>query len=447
MKEMKRRTFLKKTGISLAGTSLMGTYGTAAFGATLRASALETVNVALIGCRGMGFHILNQHLKMADVRCIALCDVDRKVLDERAAELEKEHNQKPRLYDDFRKLLENKDIDAVIIGTPDHWHCLPFVYACQEGKAVYVEKPMANSIAECDLMVEAANRYGVVAQVGQQQRSGEQWKTVMDKIKSGDLGKLRKVEIWANFNYGVGPEKRPVTTVPEGVDYDFWLGPAPFRSTFNPARFHGSWRMFWDYGGGLITDWGVHLIDMALWAGDINDDPTTILAAGKNLSFENNDHETYDTMSVLWPQKDYLISWEHTAGTQNGYGKKPYGLRFICDLGTLQADRGGYTIFPEWDNEKKADKVEAFEYKEGRENHDLHSRNFIECLKANDPNTHCPPAIGRQVALYAHAANIAVRSGEYKLEWDADKRKFKRARKANAYIEPEYRKPWALPKL
>jgi predicted dehydrogenase len=440
-KKHSRRKFIKNTGLGIAGVGLLSTYPVP--GTAKPLSPLETVNIGLIGCRNMGFGDLKHHLNLPDTRCIAMCDVDANVLDERTAEIEKTYNQKPEKYSDFRKLLENKDIDAVIIGTPDHWHCLPMIYACQEGKAVYVEKPMANSIAECNLMVKAANKYNAIVQVGQQQRSGKQWHDVMKSLKSGKLGKLRKVEIWANFNYGVGQMKKPDEPIPNGVDYDFWLGPAPLRTTFNATRYHGSWRMFWDYGGGLVTDWGVHLIDMALWAGDVKAAPSSVMSYGKNLSFENYNHETYDTMSVIWPQDDYVMTWEHTAGTQNGPDGMSYGLRFICDDATIFANREQYKIIPEDDS----DDIERFAFEEGRQNHDLHAKNFIDCIKNNNRDTACTPETGRQVALYAHMANIAVRSGEGKLEWDNQKNRFSNSKKANAYIVPEYRKPWELPKL
>ncbi len=413
---------------------------------TARPAPSDTVNVALIGCRNKGFGILLNHLDFPDTRCVAMCDVDDNVLQSRAAEIQKTYNQKPKLYHDFRKMLENKDIQAVIIGTPDHWHGLPRVYACQAGMDIYVEKPMANSIEECNVMVKAANQYNRIVQVGQQQRSGRHWHEIMNHIKSGKLGTLRKVVIWANFNYGVGGKKVPDEPVPEGVDYDFWLGPAPLKKTFNRNRFHGSWRMFWDYGGGLMTDWGVHLLDMALWAGDVVKAPEKVLSFGKNLSYFDHAHETFDTMSVVYPLDKYVITWDHTAGTQTGPYDKNYGLRFICDDGSIVANRAGYQIKPEWDNDKKTYVVDAYESDKGRENHDLHSRNFIDCIKSREkPN--CPPEIGRQVALCAHMANIAARTGDNMLVWDEKNNRFTNSEIADKYIAPEYRKPWILPKL
>ncbi len=405
----------------------------------------DQLNVALIGARGRGFRVLEQHLGLPEVNCVGICDVDENILREKSAVLTDKYGQKARQYTDFRKLLEDKDVDAVIIGTPDHWHCLPAVYACQAGKDVYVEKPMANTIAECNVMAEAARHYGRVMQVGQQQRSGQVWNDVMAYIKAGKLGKLRRATIWANFNYGIGPEKRPDTSAPAGVDYDFWLGPAPKRA-FNPSRFHGSWRFFWDYGGGLMTDWGVHMIDMALWAKDITRPPSITLSYGNNSSYHDRDRETFDTMSVTYPEEDYIIVWEHTAGTQNGPYDHLYGIAFTGDDGTLVAHRGGWEVFPEWDNGKEANKIEKVEFQKGNPGHDLHIRDFVKCVKERGTPA-CSPEIGRTVALAAHFANIAVRTGNYQLKWDDHKNKFTNAKTANHLIEPEYRKPWKLPKI
>ena len=441
-----RRAFIKKSALTIGGASLAGSVTAPFFYNTSRAAPSDIINVGLIGCNSMGFGDLEKQLAFDDARCIALCDVDANVLDRRAADVKNNFGQTPEKYSDFRKMLENNDLDAVIIGTPDHWHCLPMVMACEAGKDVYVEKPMANYIEECNLMVKAANKYNRVVQVGQQQRSGVMWQDIMKTIKSGELGKLRKVEIWANFNYGVGGKKEPDSPVPAGVDYDFWLGPAAKRDTFNAQRFHGYWRMFWDYGGGLMTDWGVHLIDMALWAGDVTDAPKTILSYGDNLSYEDNYRDVFDTMSVTFPLKEYMITWQHTAGTQNGPWDKSYGLNFICDNASIVANRSGYKILPEYDEDKEADKVPGFEFDKGREDHDVHARNFLDCVKSR-AKTNCPPETGRQVALYAHMANIAARTGDGKLEWDDANNRFTNSKTANELIVPSYRGPWQLPKV
>jgi predicted dehydrogenase len=441
--KLNRRNFIQKASVTAAGAGVFSILPSELWNSGI--APADKVNIALIGCKNQGFWDLKCHLEYNDVNCVALCDVDSKILNDRAAEIKKTYNQVPKLYSDFRKMLEQKDIDAVIIGTPDHWHCLQLVYACQAGKDVYVEKPMANTIAECNIMVKASDYYKRIIQVGQQQRSGFVFQESMRMIKDGTIGKLRKVNIWGNFDYGTGANIVADGPVPDGVDYDMWLGPAPLRP-FNKSRFHGTWRHFWDYGGGLMSDWGVHLLDMGLWAKDLVEAPPQVLTYAANSSTEKKMRETFDTMTVVYPKKDYVINWDMTAGVQQGPYEKLYGLAFIGESGTIVTDRSSYQVFPEWDNAKKAGKTEAKSFKEGKESHPQHARNFIDCIKSRNTPA-CPPELGRVAALHAHIPNIAARTGEPLLIWDDAKSRFTNSEKANQLIEPVYRAPWTFPKV
>lgn len=437
-----RRHFLSNVSKAAAATGLAPFVTKPSFAATPKTAAADKLVVALIGCNSMGFGDLQNALKQPGVVCGALCDIDDAVLARRSADVEKLQGTKPALYKDFRKMLENKDINAVIIGTPDHWHALTMIAACEAGKDVYVEKPLANSIAECDAMVRAARTYNRVVQVGQQQRSGPHWIAAMDFIKSGKIGQLRKVNVWGNFNYGIGQPKAPDGPVPAGVDFDMWLGPAPQRP-FNKTRFHGSWRMFWDYGGGLLTDWGVHLMDIALWAKDITQLPLSVSASGGNFSFPDHAHETFDTMSVCYQLPDYTINWEHTAGTQMGPYGRNYGLAFVGNDATLVINRDSWEVFPETENGRY--KIPALpKQMSNGESHEAHMKNFIECITTRkDPA--CPIENGRLVAAYTHMGNIALRTGS-QVKWNEATKNFGTNAAANALITPTYRKPWALPK-
>jgi len=442
---MNRRKFIGKTALTAGGAGLMSIFP----GITKRFQPLppsDTLNVALIGCRNMGFGILEHHLSNPGVNCVALCDIDDSVLNERSTEVKKKYNQSPTLFKDFRKLLEQKDIDAVIIGTPDHWHCLITIYALQAGKDVYVEKPMANSIAECNIMVKAADYYSDrIIQVGQQQRSGFIFQKAMDLIKGGKIGKLRRVNIWANFEYGTGSVIVPDEPVPAGVDFNMWLGPAPERS-FNQTRFHGMWRMFWDYGGGLMSDWGVHLLDIGLWAKDITAPPEKVLVYGANTFHEKRSRETFDSMSVIYPKDDFVINWDMTAGVEHGPYDSSYGLAFIGDNATMIVDRSKIVLTPEFDSDAKKPRTEEFKYTEGKESHSEHVSNFIECIKTRKKPA-CPPEIGRVAALHVHIPNIAARTGEPTLVWNDAESRFTNSEKANELITPVYREPWHLPEF
>ncbi len=439
---MDRRKFIRNTSLSSAGIGLYTIMPTSSWSSGV--SPNDTLNVALIGCRNMGFGILQHHLSNPGVNCVALCDIDDSILNERSSEVSKKFNQSPKLYKDFRKLLEQKDIDAVIVGTPDHWHCLITVSALQAGKHVYCEKPMANTIAECNIMVRAANYYNKqVVQIGQQQRSGFVFNKAMELIKTGRIGKLRRVNIWANFNYGVGQNIIADEPVPAGVDFDMWLGPAPLRS-FNKTRFHGVWRMFWDYGGGLMSDWGVHLLDIGLWAKDITRPPEKVLVYGANTYHEKRSRETFDSMSVIYPKDDFVINWDMTAGVEKGPYDSSYGLVFIGDLGTIVLDRSKLIISPEWDSQAKKPKTEEYKFTEGKESHGDHVKNFLDCIRTSSKPA-CPPETGRAAALHVHIPNIAARTGEPLLLWDDMNNRFTNSAAANELITPVYRKPWALP--
>lgn len=439
-KELNRRSFLKNAVMASAITVLPSSVI-----AMKHIAPSDKVAVALIGCRSKGFGILKNHLDYKDTVCVAMCDVDANILNKRADEVKKNYNQSPKLYADYRKMLEQKDIDVVIIGTPDHWHCLQMVESVQAGKDVYVEKPMANTIEECNIMVKAANYYDRIVQVGQQQRSNPIFIEVMKMLKSGTIGALRKVNMWANFNYGLGAEPFMDEPVPKGVDYDMWLGPAPNRP-FNRNHFHGSWRHFWAYGGGMFSDWGVHLIDMGLWAKDQVKAPKQVMTFATNNSSFMKKRDTFDTMNVIFPVKDYVINYDMTAGVQQGPYELMYGISFIGDKGTIKCDRGKYKVIPEWDHKNKEFMIEAKEYKKGKESHSTHVRNFIDCVKTRNTPA-CPPEVGRVAAIHVHTANISARINEPLLIWDDMKNTFVNSERANNYITPHYRAPWKLPKI
>lgn len=431
-----RRSFLKKTSYAVAAGLTMPTYLRSA---TPGVSANDKINVALIGCRSMGWSNLSDFLLSDEVQCLALCDIDKSILDSRAKDLSALRKEKFDLYSDYRRILDRKDIDAVIIGTPDHWHCLQFVDACKAGKDVYVEKPISNSIAECDVMVGAANKYNRVVQVGQQQRSAALWKEMIDYLDSGVLGKISRVHVWANFNYAAIPHPVPDSNVPEGVDFETWLGPAPQR-TFNPQRFHGIWRMFWDYGGGLMTDWGVHLLDMGLWAMKINTMPGSIQANAGNFLYPNGMHETFDTQSVLYQFDDYIFTWENNAGIESGPYGKNYGLIFTGQNGTLVANRDDWQVYPE--KEKIPQKIVKADHKEHRD----HVLNFLDCMKKKDRNTACTIETGSLSAKYAHLGNIAARMSGTSLQYNDTNKTFN-IPEANRFIKPAYREPWKFPQI
>ena len=438
-----RRDFLRQSTQLAAGLGLQSAIPTSGLAATQQTVApSDTVNVALIGVNSMGWADLTSMLKTPGVTCTALCDVDSNVLNKRAAELEKLTGKRATLHADFRKVLDDKTIHAVIVGTPDHWHCLPTVLACQAGKDVYVEKPLANSIEECDLMVAAAKRYNRIVQVGQWQRSGEHWKAALEYVKSGQIGRVRSVKTWAFMSYGKQFPVRPDEPVPAGVDYERWLGPAPQRP-FNRNRFHGSFRYFWDYAGGLMTDWGAHMIDIALWGMNVTE-PRSVVATGGKFGFPDHASETPDTMQVVYDYGQFSVLWEQSLGTGRGPYDRDHGVAFIGNHGTVVIDRSKWEVLPEVEGTRYLTPAMPTQRGNGRDM-DNHTRNFIECVRSRQqPN--CPADVGRNVALHAHLGNIAYRTGQ-KLVWDADQKGIVGNPSAQQLTKAHYRAPWSLPRL
>lgn len=433
-----RRMFLKSSAATTAGLGLVSSLSGSGMG--FRAS--DRINVGVIGCNGMGFSDLTAFLKNPEVECIALCDIDDAVLNRRAADVEKIRGKKPaNLYKDWRKLIDNKNIDVVIVGTPDHWHCLTMISACEAGKDVYCEKPMGNSIEECNLMVKAAQKYKRVVQVGQWQRSDPHWQDAVKFVRSGKLGKIRLVRV---FSYQGWCPSIPVLAdepVPQGVDYDMWLGPAKKRP-FNRNRFHFTFRWFWDYAGGLMTDWGVHLLDYALYGMDVTA-PKSVMAMGGKYGYPNDACETPDSLQTIYEFDGFNVMWDHAIGINDGAYGRQHGLGFVGENGTLVIDRSGWEVIPEVVN--KVSRMEAVALqKGGGEGLNNHVRNFLDCMKTRNPNTHASVEIGAHIAKFSQLGNIAYRSGK-KLVWDGTK--FINDVDANKYLIPSYREPWKLPKV
>ncbi len=382
----------------------------------------------------MGWADLCAMLQNPGVRLVALCDVDQTVLDARTADAEKNWGSRPDQYRDYRRLLECKDIDAVIIGTPDHWHCLIMTDACAAGKDVYVEKPAANSIGECDAMISAQQHYGRVVQVGQQKHSAEHWKQLHEFIAGGELGHIGRINIWANFTYVDVRELKPDTEPPATLDYDMWLGPAPQRP-YSQTR-NQSWRCFWDYGGGLMTDMGPHLLDMALWHMNVSHTPLRVSALGGNFVNPDNKAETFDTLSVLFEMPQFSIQWNNTAIASGPYGSIN-GLEFIGQNGTVATNYDWWEVFPH------GNKIQPRKVTATPGEHVVHTGNFLDCVRSRDiSKLACPITHGALCAKFAHLGNIAARTGRT-LCYDEEHRTF-HDKVADKYLTKPYRKPWKM---
>jgi predicted dehydrogenase len=369
--------------------------------------------------------------------------VDDEWLNRRAADVEKKTGKKvPHLYKDWRRVIDNRDIDAVIIGTPDHWHCLPLAYSAQAGKDAYVEKPLANTIEECDLMVKVARKYNRIVQVGQWQRSDPHWNEAAAYLQAGHIGRIRTVKVWAYQDGKPTLPVKPATNPPAGVDYDMWLGPAPKRP-FNEYRFHYNFRFFWDYAGGLMSDWGVHLLDYAL-EGMQAGLPARVYGSGGKFAYPDDAMETPDTLMATYTYKDFNIIWDHACGINHGLFDKKEGLAFYGEKGTLVLTRAGWEVIPVVAD--KTPRMEAVPFKKG-EGKGLynHVGNFLSCMKSrNLPNADI--AIGARVAKMSHLANISCRVQE-EIHWDDAANRIIGNDRAQALAKAYYRAPWELPKV
>ncbi len=401
-------------------------------------SANEKINVGVIGVNGMGWSDLTSFMKIPEVNVAALCDVDDNVLNFRKYELAKNGIQ-TKTYADYRKMLENKDLDVIVIGTPDHWHCLQMVEACEAGKDVYVEKPVGNSIDECNVMVAAQKKYNKAVQAGQWQRSMPHFVDALNFIKSGKLGKIRTVKAWAYQGWMRNIEVKPDGPVPAGVNYDMWLGPATKRP-FNPNRYHFNFRWFWDYAGGLMTDWGVHLIDYALLGMDASF-PKSAVALGGKYAYPDGAHETPDTLATVYEFDGYNMIWEQAQSISNGNYGKDHGISYIGNNGTLVLWRGGWEVIPD---EKRMEAI-PFQPNKGS-GLDLHTVNFMQAVKSRDfKKLTCPIQDGAHVATVCQMGNISYKTGG-KVSWDAAKGKFNED-KANALLAAKYNNGYKLPKM
>jgi predicted dehydrogenase len=440
-----RRSFLQQSSALLGGTMLVSALNTDPLKGWYKKGAPgDRLRVGAIGINGMGFADLTAALKVPGIELAALCDVDKNVLDKRMADLSKMNVDLSRVktYTDYRQVLDRKDIDFVIIGTPDHWHALIMMEACESGKDVYVEKPVGNSIGECRAMMAAQKKYNRVVQGGQWQRSQQHFRDAIDFVYTGQLGNIRTVKVWCYQGWMKPDIIRPDTAPPPGVDFDKWLGPAPKRS-FNASRFHFHFRWFWDYAGGLMTDWGVHLLDYGL-LGMKADVPKSISALGGRFAYPDLYEETPDTLVTLYEFDGFNLIWDHAMGIDNGSYGKDHGIAFIGNNATLILGRWGWEVIEERQSKNKVSKPLAKPVDNGL---DLHWVNFVEVLRSRKmEDLHCSIADGAHVATVAQMGNIAFRSGQHLL-WDKNAGKFTDDKINEEYLTKEYYNGYKLPVL
>jgi predicted dehydrogenase len=440
-----RRKFLQQSSLLIGTGALAAALSNKTFAILNRGIApSDQLNIGAIGIKGMGWANVKAALKVAGVNLVAVCDVDKTVIDSRLTELAALNvdASKIKVYDDYRKLLAQKDIDAVIIGTPDHWHALIMIHACEAGKDVYVEKPVGNSIVECNTMVAAQQRYNKIVQAGQWQRSQQHFKDAVDYVHSGQLGNIRTVKVWCYQGWMKPGPVVPDSAPPAGVDYKQWLGPAMTRP-FNSSRFHFNFRWFWDYAGGLMTDWGVHLLDYGL-IGMNADLPISVVGLGGKFAYPDLYEETPDTLTTLYEFDKFNLVWDSAMGIDNGSYNRDHGIAFIGNNGTLILNRGGWEVIEERQSKNKV--IMPFQ-KSSDNGLEKHWENFVGAVKSRKAaDLHCSIQAGAHVATVAQMGNISFRSGK-KLLWDRAKGAFTDEAINKQYLMKEYHNGYQLPKV
>jgi predicted dehydrogenase len=441
MSDLTRRDFIRRAA--------QGTAAGWAFSAARPAvAASDKVRVGVIGPGNQGRGDTKNFAKQPDVEIVAVCDVYEPNL---ALGVEAAGGQ-PQTYKDFRQVLDRKDIDAVLIGAPDHWHALMTVEACKAGKDVYVEKPLSHDIAEGKVVVEAARKYTRVVQLGTQQRSTIHFQKAVELVQNGLLGRVSYVRTWNYTNkYPTGIGNPPDSDPPAGLDWDFWLGPAP-KVPFNVNRWASAnphawanFRYFWDYAGGWMTDWGVHLIDIVQWAMKV-DGPRVISSLGGKYYAQDN-AQTPDTLEVSYEYQNpsFVLVYENRLNNGNSMYGKNYGIEFHGTDGTLFVDRGGFEVFPETRSVEGKTLGLAPEMKMSSMNSagGDHVRNFIDCVKSRQKPV-SDVEIGHRSTSVCLLGNVSYRSHQ-RLVWDvANQKLISGGPDAEHYLSREYRAPWKL---
>ncbi|GMU92369.1 MAG: dehydrogenase [Candidatus Hydrogenedentota bacterium] len=422
-----RRQFLQASAAGVAAAPILGRFAV---------GANEKVNIGLIGCGGMGVGDLAAFLANPEVECRMVCDVDDKQIARAVRVVEGLRGRKPRATKDWRRIVDRKDLDALLVVTPDHWHALPTIYACETGKDVYCEKPLARTVQEGRAMLDAMKRYNRVVQMGTQWRSGEHYREAVEFVQSGQLGKVRQVRVWAYLDWVGGIGHPPDTAPPPGVDYEMWLGPAPARP-YNVNRFHFNFRWYWDYAGGLMTDWGVHLINIVMWAMG-TEPPRSVHSIGAKRVVDDNT-ETPDTQVAVYDFPSYTLVFEHQLKGGVGIGGRPHGIAFSGADATLIIDEQGWEIIAE----PKLRTLDSVKHAAGPDPRPAHVRNFLDCMKSRKQPVE-NLEFAHFVTTMAHLGNVALRSRSA-IEWDAATESVRDNENANALLRAEYRAPWKLP--
>jgi predicted dehydrogenase len=389
----------------------------------------EKIRLAVMGVHGRGRDHLRGFSAFDDVEIAYVIDPDDNVIPDALKAVNGRQKEPPRVEKDVRRVLEDKDVTALAIAAPDHWHALATVWACQAGKHVYVEKPASHNAVEGRRMVEAARKFDRVVQLGTQRRSAAHYKSAAEFVRGGKLGKIPFVRTWIAGNRPSIGHKQD-ESVPKGVDYDLWQGPAPDRP-FNPNRFHYQWHWNWDYGTGELGNNGIHALDAVRMV--LGLEVPERVACGGGKYFYDDDQQTPDTQVATFDFPGTCVLWEHRIWSKTGFEGESWGVALYGEKGTLLFDKKGWHVTDGVEaSDQAADKLDA-----------AHFRNFLDCVKdGKRPNADIEE--GHKSTLLCHLGNVALRTGRT-LRFDAAKETVSNDAEAVRLLSRTYRKPFVLP--
>lgn len=445
---MQRRAFIKTTGLAALGLSAFPVYA--------RPFAEERPRVGLIGTGWYGKADLLRLIQVAPVEVVSLCDVDSVMLADAAALVATRQRSKktPRTYRDYRQMLAERDLDIVLIATPDHWHALAMIEAARTGVDMYVQKPISVDVVEGQAMLAAARKYNRVVQIGTQRRSTPHLVTARDRIiREGRLGTVGLVEIYCYYHMRAKANP-PDTAPPANLDYEMWTGPAPMRP-YNTLVHPRSWRAFMEYGNGIVGDMCVHMLDMVRWMMDLGM-PTRISSSGGILVDKASKANITDSQTATFDYGDLQVVWTHRAYGDPPDPKYPWGATFYGDKGTLKASVMSYDFVPTGKGGTPIHedvKYEFEQYPEDRTEKDLEThvapaiRAHMKDLLANIATRGKPVADIEQGYMSTTAcilANLSLDLGR-SLTWDHAKGLVVGDDEANARLRRPYRAPWTHP--
>jgi len=419
--QMSRRRFLGRTAASIgAGVSFPYVLTSTALGGPAKAPANQRITLGFIGCGGMGNSHLERFLRNRRVQVLAVCDVDRG----RREAAAKKVGPGCATYNDYRKLLDRDDIDAVVIATPDHWHALTAIDACRAGKDVYCEKPLSLTIEEGRAMVRAVRRYNRVFQTGSQQRSADNFRFACELVRSGYIGKLHTIRVGIGGAPTCGWE--PDTDPPPGLDWNMWLGPAPWVR-YNPKRCFYNFRWFYAYSGGKMTDWGAHHNDIAQW-GNGTDDSGPIEIEGT---------ATFPADGLYDTAVSFEVHYKYANGVTLICSSQGHGAKFEGTDGWVHVDRGFLKTQPEDLMKVKLRPDDVHLYRSPG-----HHADWLNCIESRKRPI-CDVEIGHRSVTVCHLGNIAIRLGR-KIRWDPRAERIVGDEVAQRWTTRPMRAPWHL---